>query len=143
MSRNIDILSALTLFLNYYRERYSECDSEALLMRLDTIYADIDSMLSKNKGFLISISVTAPTLVTASANVILGGQKTVSRNRGIAEAVLFGHLIEALSNPTVSPLIKKYDHLSIFTRNILEEYFLIPMRSPKVSLRLSLWEVHN
>jgi hypothetical protein len=139
----VSILLALTLFLYYRSERYSECDSDALLVRLETIYAEIDSVLSRNKGFLISISVTAPTLVTASANVILGGQKTVSRHRGVAEAVLFGHLVEALSNPTVSPIIKKYDHLTIFTRNILEEYFLIPMRSPKISLRLSFWEVHK
>jgi hypothetical protein len=138
----VSILLALTLFLYYRSERYSECDSDALLVRLETIYAEIDSVLSRNKGFLISISVTAPTLVTASANVILGGQKTVSRHRGMAEAILFGHLVEALSNPTVSPIIKKYDHLTIFTRNILEEYFLIPMRSPKISLRLSFWEVH-
>jgi hypothetical protein len=138
----VSILLALTLFLYYRSERYSECDSDALLVRLETIYAEIDSVLSRNKGFLISISVTAPTLVTASANVILGGQKTVSRHRGVAEAILFGHLVEALSNPTVSPIIKKYDHLTIFTRNILEEYFLIPMRSPKISLRLSFWEVH-
>lgn len=110
-------------------------------MRLETAYAEIDSILSRNKGFLISISVTAPTLVTASANVILGGQKTVSRHRGVAEAVLFGHLVEAVSNPAVYAIIKKHDHLSIFMRNILEEYFLIPMRSPKVSLRLSFWEV--
>jgi hypothetical protein len=139
----VSILLALTLFFYYCSERYSECDSDALLVRLETIYAEIDSVLSRNKGFLISISVTAPTLVTASANVILGGQKTVSRHRGVAEAVLFGHLVEALSNPTVSPIIKKYDHLTIFTRNILEEYFLIPMRSPKISLRLSFWEVHK
>jgi hypothetical protein len=138
----VSILLALTLFLYYRSERYSECDSDALRVRLETIYAEIDSVLSRNKGFLISISVTAPTLVTASANVILGGQKTVSRHRGVAEAILFGHLVEALSNPTVSPIIKKYDHLTIFTRNILEEYFLIPMRSPKISLRLSFWEVH-
>ena len=143
MSTILNILIALTLFLNYCRERYSECDSDALLLRLERMYAEIDSILSRNKGFLISISVTAPTLVTASANVILGGQKTVSRHRGVAEAVLFGHLVEALSNPTVSPIIKKYDHLTVFTRNILEEYFLIPMRSPKVSLRLSFWEVQK
>ena len=97
--------------------------------------------MGKNKGFLISIDVTAPTLVTASANVILGGQKKISRSRGAAEAVLFGHLAEAISNPAVSDMIKKHTNLVAFTRNILEEYFLIPMRSPKVNLRLSLWEV--
>jgi hypothetical protein len=97
--------------------------------------------MGKNKGFLVSIDVTAPTLVTASANVILGGQKKISRSRGAAEALLFGHLAEAISNPAVSDMIKKHANLVAFTRNILEEYFLIPMRSPKVNLRLSLWEV--
>lgn len=98
--------------------------------------------MGKNKGFLISISVTAPTLVTASANVILGDKKTISRSRGAAEAVLFGHLADAISNPVVSEIIKKHENLVAFTRNVLEEYFLIPMRSPKANLRLSLWEVN-
>ena len=64
-------------------------------------------------------------------------------SKGAAEALLFGHLTEALSNPLTLVLIQKYDSLMLFVRNILEEYFLIPMRSPKVSLRLSLWEVRD
>ena len=130
-------------FIDYCSERpYPECDTHTLLVRLDAIYAELNELLLQNNGALTSICITAPSLVT-SVNIIIEGQKKMVHSKGAAEALLFGHLAEALSNPLTLVLIQKYDSLMLFVRNILEEYFLIPMRSPKVSLRLSLWEVRD
>ena len=82
-------------------------------------------------------------MVTASSNIILGGQTSITKSRGTAEALLFGHLTEALSNPMTSHLLLKHLALLAFVRNILEEYFLTPLRSPKNTLRTSLWEVKH
>ena len=129
--------------IDYCSERsYPECDTDALLVRLDAIYAELDALLLQNDGLLTSICITAPSLVT-SVNIIIEGQKKMVLSKGAAEALLFGHLAEALSNPFALVMIQKYDSLMLFVRNVLEEYFLIPMRSPKVSLRLSLWEVRD
>ena len=124
-------------------QKYSECDVEDLLVRLDAIYTELNSTLERNRGFLISISVVSPTMVTASSNIILGGQTSITKSRGAAEALLFGHLAEALSNPMTSHLLMKHLALLAFVRNILEEYFLTPLRSPKNTLRTSLWEVQH
>ena len=109
---------------------------------MDAIYAELNALLLQNDGFLTSISVTAPSLVT-SVNVIIEGHKKIVHSKGAAEAILFGHLAEAFSNPLTVVMIQKYDSLMLFVRDVLEECFLIPMRSPKVSLRLSLWEVRD
>ena len=132
-----------SLFISLFStQKYSECDVEVLLVRLDTIYGELNSILEKNKGFLISISVVSPTMVTASSNIILGGKISITKSRGAAEAYLFGHLTEALSHPMTSVLLLKHLALLAFVRNILEEYFLTPLRSPKNTLRTSLWEVN-
>ena len=108
------------LFSYYSEHTYAECETETLLVRLDTIYHELNHILEKNKGFLISISVIAPTMVTASSNIILGGHKNITKSRGAAEALLFSHLAEALSNPLTSELLSKYFALLAFSRNILE-----------------------
>ena len=130
-------------FLFYSEHSYLECNMDTLLVRLDTIYSELNTILEKNRGFLISISVTAPTLVTPSSSLILGGQKNITRNRGMSEAILFGHLAESLSNQFSSILLLKYPALLCLVRNILEEYFLTPLRSPQNTLKTCLWEVRK
>ena len=130
-------------FLFYSEHSYLECNMDTLLTRLDTIYSEFNTILEKNRGFLISISVTAPTLVTPSSSLILGGQKNITRNRGISEAILFGHLAESMSNQFSSILLLKYPALLCLVRNILEEYFLTPLRSPQNTLKTCLWEVRK
>jgi hypothetical protein len=45
----------------------------------------------------------------------------------MSDAILFGHIADALCIESTSELITKYDHLMIFFTRIAKDYFLKPV----------------
>lgn len=106
---------------------YDGSDQTELLARLDTIYAQLDTVLLNNNGHLIK------------------SEKSNQNGdfRSVSDSLLFGHLTEALSHKSVSLLMKKCSSLTKFFQDILNTYFLAPLENSNQSLQKSLWKVRT
>lgn len=94
-----------------------------LLTYLDGQYAQLNAALTGREGEPLANAVSALSHVS---------HKSLAR-RGLSDAVLFGHIAEALSNDTLSPLVSKHSALMAFFHHVCNAYFSTPYHTTKES----------
>ena len=120
--------------MSFYLDRSAEIVAvehavNLLVGKLSATYNEIDILLGLHDGYLrSSTTTTSSDTLTAQTTPSAATRSISSQNsrRGAADAVLFGHLMEATSHPLLRVLLDQRPHLQSFLRNMLRSCFLIP-----------------
>jgi hypothetical protein len=99
-------------------------NEQDLLQRLDVVYKSLELILKSNGGYLIKHGV----LKRASGSKLSLMAEDAMRH-GPADAVLFGHIAEALGNNDLVPvanILEKYPTIMSFFYKMLNDFFLNP-----------------
>jgi hypothetical protein len=90
--------------------------SDDLVAYLDRQYSQLNAALTGREELALVNAIST----------LSGGSLQSSAGRGQADAVLFGHIAEALSNETLSSVVTKHNALLAFFSHVCNVYFATP-----------------